>query len=397
MSYGFHSHKNFEVVGSVDAQLGKPSSGKGSLECNKTFSANIGIAPLERNLFDLNGTKLKEELSENFGISDLTVLSACPPCTGFSRANPKNHVVDDKRNSLAFKVSDWARILNPEIIVMENARELIKGNFSHHYLNLKAALEDLDYRVHGSIHFLSEFGLPQKRERALIVAVKHSYQIRTLEQLWDGYSVSAKSITVRDAIGHLPKIKIGETHPDDDMHVSPSAGSESTLRRLELLPSDGGSWVDLVNCKESDLVLTPAMKRTVEKGKFGSHPDIYGRMWWDRPAVTIKRECAHFGNGRYSHPEQNRLCTVREMGLLQGFPDTYRFESKSLANKYRHIGDAVPPLISFQIANMCDWILSRRKPKLEDCILTGSTLSPENIRKRSRRQMELTAQAEVRL
>ena len=67
------------------------------------------------------------------------------------------------------------------------------------------------------------------------------------------------------------------------------------------------------------------MAGRVARGDFGSHPDIYGRLWWDRPAVTIKRECGHIGNGRYAHPEQDRLCTVREMALLQGFPRDYQF------------------------------------------------------------------------
>ena len=77
------------------------------------------------------------------------------------------------------------------------------------------------------------------------------------------------------------------------------------------------------------------MARRAARGDFGSHPDIYGRLHWDRPAVTIKRECGHIGNGRYAHPEQDRLCTVREMSILQGFPRDYRLTG-SLANMYRH-------------------------------------------------------------
>lgn len=45
MSFGFHAHPHFEVIGAADAQLGKPSSPKGSLACNSTYEANIGIAP----------------------------------------------------------------------------------------------------------------------------------------------------------------------------------------------------------------------------------------------------------------------------------------------------------------------------------------------------------------
>jgi DNA (cytosine-5)-methyltransferase 1 len=47
MSYGFHIHGKFEIVGAVDAQVGKPSSGRGALECNDTYEANMGLLPLE--------------------------------------------------------------------------------------------------------------------------------------------------------------------------------------------------------------------------------------------------------------------------------------------------------------------------------------------------------------
>ena len=106
---------------------------------------------------------------------------------------------------------------------------------------------------------------------------------------------------------------------------------------------------------------------------------MYGRLSWDKPAVTIKRECAHIGNGRYSHPEQDRLCTVREMSILQGFPENYKFVASGLANIYRQIGDAVPPLISYQLAHVCEWILSGRKPLISSVILPNTHLKLEDI------------------
>ncbi len=102
-------------------------------------------------------------------------------------------------------------------------------------------------------------------------------------------------------------------------------------------------------------------------------------MSWDRPAVTVKRECAHVGNGRYAHPEQDRLCTVRELGLLQGFPDTYEFGGGSLSNQYRHIGDAVPPLISYQLAHVVEWMFTGVRPRLPDCVLPGTSLKGDDI------------------
>ena len=103
-------------------------------------------------------------------------------------------------------------------------------------------------------------------------------------------------------------------------------------------------------------------------------------MWSGaRPAPTIKRECAHFGNGRYTHPSQDRLCTVREMALLTGFPDTFKFSARGLSNMYRHIGDAVPPIVSYQLAAVADWILTGERPKLKDALLPGTHLTAADL------------------
>ncbi len=130
---------------------------------------------------------------------------------------------------------------------------------------------------------------------------------------------------------------------------------------------------------EADELLTPAMKKRAAIRDFGSHPDVYGRLSWDRPAPTVKRECGHIGNGRYAHPEQDRLCTVREMGLLQGFPGDYEFVSSSVTKLYRHIGDAVPPLVAYQIASLLHWILGADRPQPSEMVLPGCSLTPEDI------------------
>ena len=262
--------------------------------------------------------------------------------------------------------------------MMENARELLRGNFSFHGEALIRHLRQLGYSVYSGIHMLSEFGLPQVRERALILAARNGTQLRTLAELWHGYRPSAESTTVRHAISRLSKVAAGETHNGDRMHVSPRMLGK-TRDRLMATPPNGGSWSDLIHHPNSADLLIPSMKRSVESGKLGSYPDVYGRMWWDRPSVTIKRECAHVGNGRYSHPEQNRMCTVRELAILNGFPDDYEFESSSLSNKYRHIGDAVPPLISHQLAHVARWMISGEKPALEDCLLPKTSLARDNI------------------
>ena len=170
----------------------------------------------------------------------------------------------------------------------------------------------------------------------------------------------------------------GHAHPDDPLHAAPAFRTPLSEQRLAAIPHDGGSWASLRFRPDADLLLTPAMMRRAASGALGSHPDVYGRLWWDRPAATIKRECSHIGNGRYAHPEQDRLCTVREMAILQGFPRDYPFAG-SLANMYRHIGDAVPPLISYQLAGLCRWLLTGRRPEAAELILPGCHLTTADL------------------
>ncbi len=378
MSYGFHAHPAFEVVGAADAQLGKPSSPAGSLACNSTYQLNIGIEPVQVDLSSITPAKLKKALGLTSGVD---VLSACPPCTGFSRANSNNHLVDDARNSLVTRVALYAKALEPRVIVMENARELLNGNFRAHFLKLESKLNALGYSVEADVHMLTSFGLPQVRERALIVATRDGLHPRTLENLWEGYTVSSDAATVKRAIGQLASLSAGGIDPHDDAHISPRFTTPISKGRIAAIPHDGGSWRDLIaGGKKTEKFLTPAMLRLIERKKLGSHPDVYGRMAWNRPAPTIKRECGHVGNGRYAHPTDNRLCSLRELAILNGFPADYKFGGSSLANKYRHVGDAVPPMIAFQIACAVEWSLTGNRPDIASVVLPKTSLQVEDIR-----------------
>ncbi|WP_446218652.1 DNA cytosine methyltransferase [Micromonospora sp. IBHARD004] len=183
---------------------------------------------------------------------------------------------------------------------MENARELVMGRFQEHLAGLTGDLASLGYEIHFSTHFPNRFGLPQKRERALVLAVRNKLPLLTMDDLWRGFEVDSKATHVCRAI-------------------------------------------------------------------------------WDRPAPTIKRECSHVGNGRYAHPEQDRLCPVRELAILNGFPAFYQFR-ESVSNMYRHIGDAVPPLFSYQMAALVSWILTGSRPEKHELVMPGTHLRPDDIR-----------------
>lgn len=384
MSCGFKRHGRFRIIAAVDNETAKPCEGSGSLCCNETYEENIGVKPFDLDMEKLDPSDFAQMLIAGLDgrarmVGRPTVLISCAPCTGYSRAKPTNHLQDDDKNGLVERSALFVKKLQPEFFVMENARELIRGNFSSHYIRLASLLEELGYAVSGAVYFLNRFGLPQVRERAVVIARRDSSAVYNLEQLWHGWEVKEEALTVRRAIGGFPPIVAGAPNRDDPMHCSPGFGAEEVRGRIEATPHDGGSWFDLANHPDAARLMTDSMKRRLLAQDFGSHPDVYGRLWWDRPAITVKRECAHVGNGRYAHPEQDRLLSVREMATLQGFPRDYKFVSPSLSNCYRQVGDAVPPLISSQIARLVEWMLTGKKPAITDCVLPLTSLESSDI------------------
>jgi DNA (cytosine-5)-methyltransferase 1 len=369
MSAGFASNRDsFEIIGAVDKQVAKPGRGKSegsSTKCNPTYEANIGIRPLQADLATLDPTEYRSSLE--LAVGDLDVLISCAPCTGFSQKNANNHREDDPRNQLVRRTGLYVEEMMPKYLVMENVKELLSGVFRSHFASLRAHLERLGYSVWAEVHDLSDYGLPQRRKRALVIARRDGPIV--------GPSlVKTAPVTVRQTIGHLPPLKAGEEDPHDPQHRSPGM-SETVLERIRSIPRDGGSWADVMNDPgisetRKKQLLIPSMFRA----RPGSFPDVYGRLWWDRPAPTVVRECAHVGNGRYTHPEQDRLLTVREMSLIQGFPPEYVFTGP-LAARYNQVGDSVPPLISKMIAGHIARVesgqvdveteLRRKSPQLE--------------------------------
>src|SRR6202035_3112499 len=112
MSCGFSRHPAFAIIGAADAQLGKPSAIAGSLGCNASYAANIGLLPVAADLATAPPADVCQAM--DMATSRPAVLTACPPCTGFSRAVASNHVRDDHRNGLVRRIADYAAVLRPE-------------------------------------------------------------------------------------------------------------------------------------------------------------------------------------------------------------------------------------------------------------------------------------------
>ncbi|MDE7024659.1 MAG: DNA cytosine methyltransferase [Paramuribaculum sp.] len=294
----------------------------------KSFETNFGCQTLCRDVRLLNDADLLE-ISNTInaaGAGPLVVVGCCP-CQGFSAHRKKDgDKPEDLRNSLIGTFSTLALKLDPDYIVMENVQEVLNGKYRWHYEEAKKIFSEAGYFITQRIYNAASFGVPQARIRAIIVASKKPFDLP------DEVLMPKEYHTVRDAIGNLPPAN--NPQGVDPYHFS-SKHKQSTIDVIAQVPKDGGSRPQNVGPKCLDKV----------KGFY----DVYGRLYWDKPSITITKTSRNPASGRFSHPEENRGLTLREAARLQSFPDAFRFEGGS-SDRYEQVGEAVPPLLSLAIA-----------------------------------------------
>jgi DNA (cytosine-5)-methyltransferase 1 len=156
--------------------------------------------------------------------------------------------------------------------------------------------------------------------------------------------------TVRDAIADLPApigTKMRQVPPPLDLHFGRSP-TPLSMQRYQAIPNEGMNRFDLQHRAPH---LTP--KCWIRKKSGGT--DLFGRLWWDKPAFTIRTEFFKPEKGRYLHPVEHRPISHREAARLQTFPDNFYF-SGSKIEVAKQIGNAVPPLLAARIAD-CVYVL----------------------------------------
>jgi DNA (cytosine-5)-methyltransferase 1 len=195
--------------------------------------------------------------------------------------------------------------------------------------------------VEAAVLNTADYGAPQTRKRTIVVGYRKSLLVQPLFPPAPTHAAPARGAdmprwrTVRDAIGNL-KEPIGTepgTKKTYDLHFGRNPTPKSLLR-YRAVPLGGNRFDLLRNAPE----ITPDC--WVRKTSGGT--DLFGRLWWDRPSVTIRTEFFKPEKGRYLHPEQHRPITHREAARLMGFPDDFKFKG-SKTDIARQIGNAVPP------------------------------------------------------
>lgn len=117
--------------------------------------------------------------------------------------------------------------------------------------------------------------------------------------------------------------------------------SDLDMQMVKNIP-EGGNWK---NIPEN---IINKSKRLQGIKKSGGRTTLYGRLKYNKPSYTITTYFNRPGNGCYIHPSKNRVITTREAARLQSFPDSYYFFGNQ-RDKLNQIGNAVPPIIGFQL------------------------------------------------
>ncbi|GGZ19833.1 DNA (cytosine-5)-methyltransferase 1 [Shewanella chilikensis] len=328
MSLGFAALAQTEGVFKV---IGGGDINKVSLS---TYSHNFNVPGVEIDVQELASSENKLELFleqlDGYDPSKKTVLIGCAPCQGFSAHRKKNWDNPDDRNGLVEAFAEVCKMIQPDCVIMENVPELLSGRYWHHFENFRDKLTSQNYIVKQAIHNAAAQGVPQERFRAIVMAMKSDFSLPT-DKLARG-----KFKTVRSAIGQLPRVEAGKPCEKDSMHKSASHRN-STIEVIKAVPLDGGSRPNGVGPKCLQ--------------DFKGFADVYGRLSWDKPAITITHYARNPASGRFVHPDQHRGLTAREAARLQSFPDGFEFKG-GFDDIFRQIGEAVPPLLSLSVASV---------------------------------------------
>jgi DNA (cytosine-5)-methyltransferase 1 len=329
MTRGFVDSGRFEPILAVEID---PSAAA-------TYAANFvpdGVAA------DQHVTTERIEDVGAFPIVDVVIGG--PPCQGFSPLNRDR--VGLERRALWREYLRALRESGARAFVMENVPELLR---SGEYASFKALAEqDLGFAVEGRVLNAADYGVPQRRRRAIVIGMRSGHVAwpePTHHDPEPGLPINGEPWrTFADAVVDLPLRPTGR-----DWHIARNPRPESIVR-YQHVPHDGGNRFQMqANLDIAGLGhLVPACWRNKPSGT----TDVFGRLYWNRPAFTIRTEFYKPEKGRYLHPTEDRPITIREAARCMSFPDDFVFPAEQKwTDVAKQIGNAVPPLLARAVAS----------------------------------------------
>lgn len=324
------------------------------------------------------GTLVKQIDIQNLTLSDIKkdvknkqvdVLIGGPPCQGFSTYGKKDS--KDIRNMLVFEYIRILKALRPGIFVLENVPgifKLYKGKFWH---KIVQTLNDSDYEICAKVLKASDYGVPQKRQRLILIGTNKEIPIifppsRNQDVLdrklyVDGINIPTeftefdflqKDITIKEAIDDLSFLGVGEI--SNIYKMDPNSNFQRDLR---------GNQKILLNHQS-----VKHNKRTIERYKLmtsgmgnNSLPIELRTKRISTQKIVSNSICRTITSSPedFVHYKQPRILTIRELARIQTFPDNYEFlgprttgglQRRNACVQSQQIGNAVPPFLAQAVA-----------------------------------------------
>ncbi len=344
-------------------------------EAVETFSYNHPEAWGDaRDIEDVDPVEVRTRLSLPKGALD--VLVGGPPCQGFS-INAPDRFLKDPRNKLFKDYVRFVEEFQPKTFLFENVPGLLSLGDGKVLQQILSEFERLGYHVTHKILFAAHYGVPQERWRLILlgsrfspIALPEPAHYATGRANFRGgrtltFQLNAadkqrllRAVTVGEAIGDLPLLKMGEGAEVVGYTRAPHSAFAESMRNPEGVTFNhfgarlakqniermkyvkpGGSWRDIPH---------ELLPKGMQRARKSDHTKRYGRLRNDGLAGTVMTKCdPHWG--AVFLPDQERSLSVREAARFQSFPDAYKFTGPRVS-QYEQVGNAVPVLMAKAIA-----------------------------------------------
>lgn len=330
--------------------------------CQKTFARNFPEVPF---ICQDITTLTKDQIDAVIGNKSVDVILGGPPCQGFSLANKnRNKVEDDPRNQLFYHYVRIIDCYSPKVFIMENVKGLLSMKNGQVIKTIVDSFSNAGqgYNVDYKILKASDYGVPQCRERVIIMGVRKDLEKKPTFPS----PFATPAISVAEAIMDLPQIEAGEgcdgmlytEQPQNEYQALMRKNSKRLYNHIAMKHTprlvarfkaikQGQSLIDVWDTHGAVKRGAPSEKSNI---KFSQNNQ---RVFGNKPAPTI---AASF-QSNFIHPFRNRNFTAREGARLQSFPDDFIFEGmrtkmswETGLSQYQQIGNAVPPLLAYAIA-----------------------------------------------
>ncbi len=347
-------------------------------------------------VYDANGRylghkMLKEDVKNlaEHDIPDFDVLLAGFPCQPFSNAGQRKGV-NDKRGTLfqecerILKIG-LARERKPSAFVFENVRGIMSSKMPDGNSvpdEIVRLTEALGFKTTYKLVNSSHYGVPSDRHRLLIVGVKKDlgiFDFNMLDNMVEKHALPNSKVDPYELLLGSIISDIPDDAPQkcDFWPYSPSVqcmvekigtcnDRENALKKfigktpiseISATITNGRSWKDM---DPNDM--TPRFRKIWDNPKKYHAPKFYRRFALGEINGTITAS-AQPENCGITHPFLNRRFTIREIARIQSFPDDFVFPYTNIANAYKVIGNAVPPILGWVVARALAEFLAERLGK----------------------------------